>query len=307
VIAGARARHYSAEVPLGLRYMVLSALSFSVMGVLVKLLGTHLPTQQIVLGRSVITLAISYSMLRRAGLAPWGSARAALVLRGVLGFAALSAVFFALTRLPLAEATVIQYIHPVFVAALSVLLLGERVRWPLLLAFVASSVGVVLVSRPGFLFDGPSHLDPLGALVGLAGALFTAAAYVLVRRLGAEEHPLVIVFYFPLVAIPLSLPLALWQWVWPNALDWLALCGVGLFTQLGQVCLTWGLHYEEAARASSVSYLQIVFAAVWGVLFFREQPDHYTAFGSLLIFAATLLAARVGQAPSRRSAERAAQ
>ena len=65
----------AAEVSLGLRYMVLSALSFSVMGVLVKLLGTHLPTQQIVLGRSVITLAISYALLRRAGLPPWGNAR----------------------------------------------------------------------------------------------------------------------------------------------------------------------------------------------------------------------------------------
>lgn len=269
--------------------MVAAAFFFSVMSLLVKLAGQRLAAEQVVLFRAAVALVLSWGLLRRAGLSPWGKSRGLLFLRGLLGFFALSCFFWALVHLPLAEATVIQYLNPVFTALLAALVLGERLEWRASLSVVGSLGGLLLVARPAFLFGGAQHLDPVASGVALAGALFSAGAYVTVRRVGSGEHPLVVVFWFPLVATPLSLPLAFPVWQWPTPLEWLVLIGVGVATQTAQVFMTRGLQKEPAAKATAVSYLQIVFAALWGALVLGEIPDALTLAGASLIIGSTLL------------------
>jgi drug/metabolite transporter (DMT)-like permease len=111
---------------------------------------------------------------------------------------------------------------------------------------------------------------------------------VTVRQLAKTEHALVIVFYFPLLATPLAIPWALYDWVWPSAMDWLILIGIGVTTQLGQVFLTMGLMIEKAGRATSIGYLQICFAIIWQVVIFGQLPGLGTLLGAALIFAGTL-------------------
>jgi drug/metabolite transporter (DMT)-like permease len=272
--------------------MIGSAFAFSVMSLLVKGAGERLPSQEIVLARALVSLVISWALLRRAGVEPWGRRRALLLLRGVLGFAALSCVFYALTRLPLAAATVIQYLHPVFTAVLAAALLGERVGRRLPLSIALGLLGVVLVTRPAVLFGAvATPLDPFAVVVAVAGALLTACAYVVVRKLASAEHPLVIVLYFPLVTVPASLPALAGGAIWPRGWEWALLLGVGVFTQIGQVALTRGMQLEPAGRATALSYSQVLFAALWGVLFFGEIPGPSTATGAALILASTLLTA----------------
>lgn len=275
----------------GVRLMMASALAFSLMTVFVKFAGQRLPSQEIVLARALLSLAMSYALLRRAGVAPWGVHRGLLLLRGCFGFAGLSCVFYAITHLPIAEATVLQYLHPIFTALLAALFLGERVRPALALSVMLSLTGVLLVARPAPFF-AETALDPLAVMIAVAGAFFSGCAYVTVRRLAADEEPLVIVMYFPLVTVPATLPGALASWVWPSPADWAALVGVGVFAQLGQVWLTRGMRHEPAGRATAVSYLQVVFAALWGVLFFGEGLGWITAAGAGLVLAGTLTAAR---------------
>ncbi|MFW6201644.1 MAG: DMT family transporter [Gemmatimonadota bacterium] len=296
VLARARARLDEMVRP-GVRYMVAGAFFFSVMGALVKWAGRRLPSQEIVLARAVVTLVLSWAMVRRAGVTPWGSDRRLLVVRGVLGFIALSCFYYAVVHLPLADATVIQYTNPVFTAAIAAWLLGERVRLVAVGCMGASLVGVVLIARPSFLFGGGGALDPAAVAIALAGAIFSAAAYVTVRRLRATEDALVVVFYFALVstigAVPTTAPVA----VWPGPLEWLLLLGVGITTQIAQVYMTRGLHLEPAGRATAIGYLQIVFAGVWGALFFDEIPDGTGIAGAALIVASTfLLGRRAGDA-----------
>lgn len=280
-------------IPRGLRMMVVSAFSFSVMGALVKALGGRLPVQELVLARSVFTLGCTWLLLRRAGVSPWGEQRRLLIGRGVFGFAALTCVFYALSRLPLAEATVLQYTYPIFTALLGALVLDERPGRKLLLAIALSTVGVVLVVRPGSVFGGAvGPTDSLAVMAAVLGAFFSADAYVVVRKLTRREHPLVIVFYFPLVSLPLSLPWAVAHWVWPSWSEWLLLLGMCIATQVGQVALTEGLRSESAARASSMSYLQIVFAAALGAIVFGDTPPLATLLGAALILCGTLLTVR---------------
>jgi drug/metabolite transporter (DMT)-like permease len=266
--------------------MVLSALAFSVMSMLVKVASVRIPTGEIVLVRAVITLAISYVLVARAGLSPWGNHRLRLLSRGLLGFAALGCYYLALARLALADATTLHFTQPLITSLLAWWLLGERVGWAAGFALACGLGGVMLVVHPGVPLD--TGADPAGVAIALVSATFSSFAYVTVRKLVATEHPLVIVFYFPLVAAPLALPWALVDWVWPTPIEWLVLVGIGVTTQLGQVFLTMGLAIERAGRATAIGYVQIVFAVMWQLVIFGEQPGLGTLLGATLIIAGTL-------------------
>src|SRR5688572_18155809 len=184
-----------AVLPRGLRYMIVAAFYFSVMSLLVKVAGQRLPSQQIVLARSVVVLVLAWSALKQQRIALWGTQRRLLILRGLLGFSSLSCFYYALVHLPLADATVLQYTNPVWAGVLAVFALHERMRPRELVCIALSIIGVLFVARPGALFADGVGLDGIAVLVGLAGAMLTGTVYVTVCMLRSEHH-LVIIFYF---------------------------------------------------------------------------------------------------------------
>jgi drug/metabolite transporter (DMT)-like permease len=258
------------------------------MALLVKLASPRMPTGELVFSRAVITLALSYAMLRRKGLSPWGHNFVPLALRGLLGFGGLSGYYIALGRLPLADATTLQNATPVFTALLAWWLLDERLGWSTATAIACGLAGVALIAHPT-----GAGLDPTGVAAALVAVCCSSFAYVTVRKLAQTEHPLVIVFYFPLVAAPLALPWALQSLVVPGVVDCLLLVAIGVATQSGQVFLTQALALERAGRAASVGYLQVAFAMVWQIVFFGELPTRWTLGGASLILGGTLVVARV--------------
>jgi drug/metabolite transporter (DMT)-like permease len=280
----------------GVLYMATSALSFSGMGLLVKLTSSRLPTGEIVFARAVVTLALSYGMLRRADLSPWGTARMALVLRGLLGFGGLSGYYLAIAHMQLADATTIQNSTPLITAVLAWWLLDERIGWSTAIAIACGIAGVALIVHPS-----AAGFDPIGVGFGLGSVICSSIAYVTVRKLARTEHPLVIVFYFPLVATPLALPWVIASFVVPRPIDWLVLAGIGVTTQVGQVFLTKGLAIERAGRATTVGYLQVGFAMLWQLLVFGEVPTPWTLVGASLILGGTLVVAQVTGELVRRS------
>ncbi|MDX1578967.1 MAG: DMT family transporter, partial [Gemmatimonadota bacterium] len=242
--------------------MVAAAFAFSLMSLLVKLVGQDLSSQEIVLARGLVTVVVSLAGLRAAGVSILGRRRGLLALRGLLGFAAVSAFFYAVIHLPLADATVIHYTNPAFTAVFAALVLSEPIRARDGASLAASLAGVVLIARPTFLFGG-EPLDPLGVGVALLGAALAAAAYVNVRALRATEHPLVIVLWFGVISTLGSVPGTVATFVLPTGWLWPGLLGVGLTTHFGQLWLTRGLALVPAGRAMTIGYIQIVFAAVW--------------------------------------------
>ena len=268
--------------------MVAAAFSFSLMSALAKAVGRTIPSQEIVLLRGAFTVALSYGTLRLMGIPAKGNQPRLLIVRGLFGFGALSAFFYAVVHLPLAAATVIHFTNPVFTALIAAIVLAEPIRLRDSASVVASLTGVVLIARPDFLFgENGMGLDPLTVGIALTGAILSACAYVTVRRLSATEHPLVIVHYFAVVTTIGAIPTAAPNLVWPSPVAWLGLVGVGATTHVAQLCMTRGLSLEPAGRAMAVGYLQIVFAAVWGLLFFSERPDAWSAVGATLIIGST--------------------
>jgi len=283
--------------------MLAAAFFFALMSALVKLVTARVPVAEAVFVRSLVGLGLSVWMLRRAKIPLLGVRRGLLLLRGLFGFTALSLYFYAISTLPLADATVLQYTNPVWTAVLAGLLIRERVTARVVGASLVALAGVVLVARPAFLFDG-GGLPLLPVLAGLGGALASAAAYVTVRTLRTTDHHLVVVLYFPLVATPASVPGMLPDAVWPAPLDIALLVAIGVCVQIAQIFMTRGIHLEPAGRATAVSYVQVVFAYLWGVLAFGEAPTATGVLGAALVIGAALYVALERAAPAPAAAAR---
>ncbi len=297
-----RAAHYARApmsaaapaAPSGAHFMLASAVAFTGMTAAAKVVGARLPVFEVVFVRAALSVLATLWLLRRARVPALGSRRPLLFLRGVFGFFGVSCSFYAVIHLPLAEATLLQFTHPLFTVALAALVLGERIERGVLLGVPLAVLGVLAVVRPAALFGGVSApLDPVAAGVALAGAFFAADAYVSVRHLARTgEHPLAIVLSFPLVTVVIALPLLLRDFVWPRGAEWLWLLATGAFAQVGQMCLTRGIQLLPASRATVFSYTQIVFAAGAGALLFGERPDAWTLAGGALVLGGAWLASR---------------
>ena len=274
----------------GIRAMAIGAFWFSIMALLVRLAGRRLGSMEIVLMRGVMTLALSWWALTQVGISPWGTQRRLLVFRGTLGSMALLCYFYSLLHLPLGEAALIQNMNPVFATLLAAFLLHEHLRAPEVICLIASLVGVLLIAHPAPLFGAQAaSVAPMAIIIALGGAFFSGSAYTLVRKMRSTEHPLVIVFYLPLLSVPLSLPFAFADWKWPDGGEWLLLIGIGITTQLAQVNMTRGLQLERTARATTTGYLQVAFAVVWGAVILGEVPDIWTLLGATTIIGSTLV------------------
>lgn len=278
--------------------MLVGAFWFSVMSVLVKIAGRRLPSMELVFFRGLLTLAMSYAIVKRAGIQPvLGVNRRLLLQRGVLGAAALACFLFSLTHLPLGEATLIQYMNPIFAIMVAHWWFGERMGRGEWIALGASLVGVLLITRPALLFGGAaSGIHPGHALIALMGAAFSGSAYATIRRM-PDERPEVVVLYLPLMSVPMSLPFIATNWHAPTWEEWVLLVGIGIATQLAQTSMTRGLQIEKTARATMVGYVQIIFAGAWGALLFGEAITWWTVTGAAIVLTGMLSLVMVHREP----------
>ena len=277
-------------IPAGARYMLVSALGFALMAACVKLVANQgIPLLEIVAARSLVSLVISYVDVRRKGISLWGTHHKLLAARGLVGALALICVYYAVITLPLAEATLLQYMHPVFTALLALLLLKEGIQLSTVICILLSIAGLVIMVEPGVFKGAPPALPALSVSIALVGAFGSAVAYVLVRRLSLHEDASVIIFYFPLIALPLSVTLLGDQFVMPGAESLVLLLLVGIFTQVGQLGLTHAMRLETAGKTAAYSYVQVIFAVALGWIVFGEIPSLWTWIGGGLIISGALL------------------
>lgn len=278
----------------GMRFMLLGTFLFSIGSLLVKVAGTRLPTMEILFIRGVVGVVLCWIIVRRAGVGVLGKRKFLLFLRGLFGFVGLFAEFYTIVHLPLADALVLLFSHPVVVAVFAWLLMGEKLSGGGVLSILATMGGVTLVCRPTALFGaGEAVADPLTLAVAFAGILLISGAVLTVRALAKTEHPAVVMVYPPLF-IALFAPFFAQDWLMPTMAEWPAVLGVALFMNAGQYYMTKGYAIESAAKISGVSCLEIVFAAVWGMMFLGEFPDIWAVLGGSLIIFGTLALGRSG-------------
>ena len=272
--------------------MLISALAFALMAALVKEAGQlGIPLLQIIFVRALVSVVLSLIDIGRARVHPLGNRKALLFARGLSGFLALTGVFYALLHLSMAQATVLQYLHPVFTALLAFLFLAERPTPATLACITLSLLGLACMVVPYWTVSDTTSAPLWPVIAGLGGAFGSGVAYTLVRKLVITEHPSVVVLYFPLICAPGTLLLGGADFIWPTASGWWVLLGVGCFTQLGQLALTKAMRLDAASRVTSLSYVQIIFAAILGWLAFGEVPTRATFLGGGLILFGAIVSA----------------
>ena len=280
--------------------MLLSALGFALMSACVKAVAAYnIPVFEIVAARALVSLVISYCDVKRKGISLWGNNKPLLIARGTAGSLALICVYYAVTTLSLAEATILQYLHPVFTALLAMVFLKERVQPATIFCIVLCLIGLTIMVKPSAGLDSIS-LPWFSVMAGIVGAMGSAVAYVIVRRLSTTEDSSVIIFYFPLIALPLSLTLLGNDFVIPDAKALALLVMIGVFTQIGQIGLTKAMQTEAAGKATAYSYVQVVFSIALGWAYFGEIPSLTTVIGGSLIIMGALVNVFGGQVLKRR-------
>ena len=268
----------------GAQYMIISSFAFSLMHLCVKALP-HIPVFELVFFRSIVSLIISYIALRKKSVPVLGNNKKVLLARGMFGVTALTLFFITLQNIPLAGAVTIQYLSPIFTALFAVWILKEKMQNKQWLFFGLAFLGVFLLK--GFDISGQISYEFVG--IGLVSACFSGLAYNCIRLLRTTEHPLVVVFYFPLVATPIMGVLSFFQWVPPQGIDWLYLVLLGVITQVAQIYMTKGIQSDLAGNIMTYKYIGVLFAFTYGYFFFGETYSLMSLFGIFLLLSGVIL------------------
>jgi drug/metabolite transporter (DMT)-like permease len=190
--------------------------------------------------------------------------------------------FYAVSMLPLADATALAFSQPLFSVVLAAVVLGEKVRWRRWTATVVGFIGVLVMARPG-----SGSLQP-GAIVALLNALAVGISILLVRRLSSSERPLMILTQFAIFStLLLALP-AIWFWRWPSAYGWALAVGVSVTATLGQYFWVQAFATGEMSAVAPFDYLRLPFAVFVGWLIWGEMPVVWTYLGASIVIASAL-------------------
>lgn len=266
----------------GVKYMLFSTFFFSFMQLLVKKLD-YIPFFEIIFFRAIVSCFISGGTILKEGYSFFGNDKKLLLLRGLFGTASLTSFFYALHHVPLGSAITIVNIKPFLILLIASFFLKEKITLKQWGFFLLSFLGIVIVKG----FD--SRIDTWGLLSVIGAAGFAAVAHTLVRKLRATDKPIVIIFYFTLVTLPIITPFTVMYWVQPTGADWLMLLLIGVVTHFGQLFLTKAYQTSEMNKVSNIYYLGIVFAMVYGYFFFDETFSLEVIIGLLLVITGVLL------------------
>lgn len=204
-------------------------------------------------------------------------------LRSGCGIVSLGLLYFALTRIPIADAIAISYAAPIFITVLSIFLLGEVIGLQRWLAVIAGFIGVLLIARPG-----AGGWD-IGVVAAAASAFTGALVAIWLRKLSSSEKSVTIGIYYNNLGSLVCLTWVLYAgWLTPRGDDLLLFLGFGLGCGLQQWWLTVSFRYAEASLLAPFEYLAMVFAAIIGFLFWGEVPQLSTWIGAAVIAASGL-------------------
>lgn len=272
------------ETLTGIAYMAAAVFLFSGMNALIKWATAAYPVVEVVFFRNVFAippmlfLAWSHGdwkelAIRRPSLH---------LLRGVFGLLSMGLMFLSLGWLPLADAVAMSFAAPLFLTALSVPLLGERVgvyRWS---AVVVGFIGVLLITRPG---AGMLHW---GALVALGAALSSAVVMVLMRKLGRSDHPVSVCLWFAVIGTVAAGAVLPWQWQTPDLLGMAVMVLIGVIGGFAQYYMTQAFRLADATVVAPFNYTAILWAFALGFLIWGEIPDLAVLAGAAIVVASGL-------------------
>ena len=262
-------------------WMFAAGLSFVVMTALVKSLGTSMNSIQAAFLRYVLGLVFLLPAMRSI-MATHLTPRLLTLfgLRGVVHAVAVMLWFYAMTQIPLAEVTAMNYMTPVYVTLGAALFLGEKLAFRRIAAILVALVGVLIILRPGFREVSSGHLAMLGTALTLGGS------YLLAKILVRDAPPAVVVAHLSIWVTIALIPFAIAVWTQPSLRDIGVLFLVASFATAGHYFMTLALQAAPVAVTQPVTFLQLIWATILGAAVFHESVDVWVVAGGTLILAA---------------------
>ena len=263
-------------------YMVFSAVAFSLMSTVVKYV-TDFSSYQIVFFRTIGTMLFTVPLIFKKKLSMLGNHKKWLLLRAVAGVVSLTCFFESLTYLDLGTAVSLRYTSPIFATILALLFLREKIKGIQWFLFLIAFVGVLIIK--GF----HAEMNSIGLILVLTSAFFLGIVFVVLRKIGDAEHPLVVINYFMVIAFVFGGVMSISRWKHPSFLEWLLFLSLGVFGYVGQLYLTKAFRYDETSVVAPLKYLEVLFVLVIGAFWFEEDYSLWTLFGVCLIMLGLIL------------------
>ena len=285
----------------GALWLVSGGFIFTSNSAMIRLLSAEVESVQTAFFRAFFSVLLLAPMMLTGRVKPWQSQRLqGHFWRTAMGTTSMVLGFYAVSMLPLADATALAFSQPLFSVVLAALVLREKVRWRRWSATIVGFIGVLVMVRPG-----SGSLQP-GAAVALLNALASATSILLVRRLSDSEKPLMILTQFALFSTLLLAGPAIWFWKWPSAWGWALAIGVSISATIGQYFWVQAFAVGEMSAVAPFDYLRLPFAVFVGWMIWSEMPVIWTYVGAAIVIASSLyIAYRESQiVRQRRAAER---
>jgi drug/metabolite transporter (DMT)-like permease len=267
----------------GIAFLMLASFVFSLMALLIKLLGQSLHITQILLVRQIgMTIMVAPAILRNFPGSLRSTSPGLQLTRVFFALVAMLCGFTAIIHMPLADATAIFFAKSFFVTIFAVVFLAETVgvyRWG---AVLIGFFGVLIMLQPG---TDNFSIYGLASLTGAAGA---AAVMILLRLLSRSDSANTIMTYGALgVGLVMVIP-GIYFWQQPTAVEWLLLVAVAVVSYFAQKCNIFAYKYGEASLLASLDYVRLLWATLFGYLVFDQFPGGSTWFGATIVVAAAI-------------------
>ena len=257
--------------------MFISITAFAVMNALVKYLTTF-NVYQIVFFRSIGTVAITVPLALKSGVNFFGKNKKLLLLRGLLGVVSLTCFFQSLNYLSVGTAVSLRYLSPIFAAIFAVFFLKEKIKPLQWLLFFIAFIGVLIIKGFGV------EVQTLGLLFIFISAITLGLIFIVIRKIGNLENPLVIINYFMIMALLFGGFMSIDNWIQPNSTEWLLLLSLGIFGYFGQLYLTKAFQSYQTSIIAPLKYFEVVITMIIGIFWFDEIYNWWTVLGIVLIF-----------------------
>ena len=226
-----------------------------------------------------LVLAVATLIIKKERFSIPKEYRSDIIFRCLFGTTGLIANFYAIDRLNLADANMLNKLSPFFAILVSIPILKEKPSKMDIGATIIAFIGALFIIRPS-----GSNMEFIPALIGLYGGFGAGTAYVFVRSAGRKgAHTPIIVTCFSLFSCMLTLPFMIFNYAPMTTMQWLILIMAGLSATAGQFGITTAYRYAPAAKLSVFDYVQVLFAALWGFLFLKEVPVPLSIIGYVII------------------------
>lgn len=268
------------DITIGMIFLILSALAFTLMSVFVKLSG-DLPSFQKAFFRNLISLIISLIFIIKYKCKPFGQKKNVkyLLIRAFFGTLGVIFTFYAIDNMALTDQTMIMKITPFLVIIFAAIFLKEKISLSSIMWMVMAFVGVIIVIRPDF------SMETIPGFIALLGAISSAIAYTTLRYLGNKEDPKTVVFFFSLFSTIVLLPFLFFYYTPMSLVQIVYLLSAGVFSAIGQFCITYAYKYAKPSNISIFDYVGVIFAGILGFLIFGEiiKPINYLGYSLIFI------------------------